>query len=193
MGGGQGAGIVDAAAQSVYGLWRMVIGFPQLMASVFSGGEEGIDEIRPISPIGLVRLAGPLESTLTLLALVNVFVGILNFIPLYPLGMYLRDALFAWLPEWYFNPAYGTVDSAVLANLFLAEAAVEALGRIGNQDAEKALAHAVSKGAREYTGPGKPRHVRSQVVSFAERNSDTISATPPMTTPMNVSAATLRA
>ena len=61
--GAASRGIADAAAQSVYGLWRMVIGFPQLMASVFSGGEEGIEEIRPISPIGLVRLAGPLEST----------------------------------------------------------------------------------------------------------------------------------
>jgi membrane-associated protease RseP (regulator of RpoE activity) len=93
--GAAARGIVDAAAQSVYGLWRMVIGFPQLMASVFSGGEEGIDEIRPISPIGLVRLAGPLESTLTLLALVNVFVGILNFIPLYPLdGGHFAVALY---------------------------------------------------------------------------------------------------
>jgi membrane-associated protease RseP (regulator of RpoE activity) len=88
-------GIAEAAVQSVYGLWRMVIGFPQLVVSVFSGGEEGIEEIRPISPIGLVRLAGPMESTLTLLALVNVFVGILNFIPLYPLdGGHFAVALY---------------------------------------------------------------------------------------------------
>ena len=88
-------GIAEAAVQSVYGLWRMVIGFPQLIFSVFSGGEEGIDEVRPISPIGLVRLAGPMESTLTLLALVNVFVGILNFIPLYPLdGGHFSVALY---------------------------------------------------------------------------------------------------
>ena len=73
----------------------MVIGFPQLVVSVFGGGEEGLDEVRPISPIGLVRLAGPMETTLTLLALVNVFVGILNFIPLYPLdGGHFAVALY---------------------------------------------------------------------------------------------------
>jgi len=88
-------GIAEAAVQSVYGLWRLVVGFPQLVVSVFGGGEEGLDEIRPISPIGLVRLAGPMESTLTLLALVNVFVGILNFIPLYPLdGGHFSVALY---------------------------------------------------------------------------------------------------
>ena len=88
-------GIGEAAVQSVYGLWRLVIGFPQLVVSVFGGAEESLDEIRPISPIGLVRLAGPMESTLTLLALVNVFVGILNFIPLYPLdGGHFSVALY---------------------------------------------------------------------------------------------------
>ncbi|MFV2000643.1 MAG: site-2 protease family protein, partial [Acidimicrobiia bacterium] len=46
---------------------------------------EILDTVRPISPIGLVQLAGPLESTLQLLALVNIFVGVLNFVPLYPL------------------------------------------------------------------------------------------------------------
>ena len=88
-------GIWEAVKQSVYGLWRMVIGFPQLIASVFGGGEEVLNEVRPISPIGLARLAGPMESTLTLLALVNVFVGILNFIPLYPLdGGHFAVALY---------------------------------------------------------------------------------------------------
>jgi membrane-associated protease RseP (regulator of RpoE activity) len=75
----------DAAVQSVNGLWQMVIGFPALVASLFGGNEEVLDTVRPISPIGLVRLAGPIESTLQLLALVNIFVGVLNFVPLYPL------------------------------------------------------------------------------------------------------------
>ena len=75
----------EAAVQSVRGLWEMVIGFPKLIASLFGGNDEILDTVRPISPIGLVQIAGPLESTLTLLALVNIFVGILNFVPLYPL------------------------------------------------------------------------------------------------------------
>lgn len=88
-------GIGEAAVRSVYGLWRMVIGFPELLASVFGGSEEVLDEVRPISPIGLARLAGPMEATLTMLAVVNVFVGILNFIPLYPLdGGHFATALY---------------------------------------------------------------------------------------------------
>ena len=88
-------GIAEAAVQSVYGLWLMIIGFPELIVSVFGGSEEVLNEVRPISPIGLARLAGPMEATLTMLALVNVFVGILNFIPLYPLdGGHFAVALY---------------------------------------------------------------------------------------------------
>jgi membrane-associated protease RseP (regulator of RpoE activity) len=75
----------EAAVQSVRGLWEMVIGFPKLIASLFGGDDEILNTVRPISPIGLVQIAGPVESTLQLLALVNIFVGVLNFVPLYPL------------------------------------------------------------------------------------------------------------
>jgi len=75
----------DAVIQSINGLWQMIIGFPALVASLFGGNQEVLDTVRPISPIGLVRIAGPIESTLQLLALVNIFVGVLNFVPLYPL------------------------------------------------------------------------------------------------------------
>lgn len=75
----------EAAVASIRGLWELVIGFPELVASLFGGNDEILDTVRPISPIGLVQLAGPAESTLQLLALVNIFVGVLNFVPLYPL------------------------------------------------------------------------------------------------------------
>jgi len=42
-----------------------------------------------------------------------------TFIPLYPVGILVRGELFAWLPEWYFNPGYGVTDQGTLANLFL--------------------------------------------------------------------------
>jgi membrane-associated protease RseP (regulator of RpoE activity) len=88
-------GVGEAIVQSVQGLWQLVIGFPKLFMSVFGGNEEVLDEVRPISPIGLARLAGPMESTLMMLALVNVFVGVLNFIPLYPLdGGHFAVALY---------------------------------------------------------------------------------------------------
>ena len=48
-------------------------------------GDAEIPAERPISPIGLARISGPVEVGLRLLAFVNVFVGILNFVPLVPL------------------------------------------------------------------------------------------------------------
>ncbi len=88
-------GVGEATVQSVQGLWQLIIGFPKLFMSVFGGNEEVLDEVRPISPIGLARLAGPMESTLMMLALVNVFVGVLNFVPLYPLdGGHFAVALY---------------------------------------------------------------------------------------------------
>ena len=42
-----------------------------------------------------------------------------TYLPLYPVGLFVRDELFTWLPEWYFNPGYGTTDLSLLANLFL--------------------------------------------------------------------------
>lgn len=74
-----------AMGEGAKGLWSLIVGFPDLLRGLFTGNDEVLNEVRPITPIGLVRLAGPLESTLGILALVNVFVGIVNVIPLYPL------------------------------------------------------------------------------------------------------------
>lgn len=41
------------------------------------------------------------------------------YIPLYPLGLFFRESVFSWLPEWYFNPSFGTNDTSLLAKLFL--------------------------------------------------------------------------
>ncbi|MEZ5175885.1 MAG: site-2 protease family protein [Acidimicrobiia bacterium] len=75
----------EAAVQSARGLWEMVVSFPKLVMAMFGGDDEVLDTVRPVSPIGLVQIAGPVEATIELLALVNVFVGVLNFVPLYPL------------------------------------------------------------------------------------------------------------
>jgi len=74
-----------ATVQSLSGLWQLIVGFPALVLALFGGNDEILNTVRPISPIGLVKIAGPIESTLQLLALVNIFVGVLNFVPLYPL------------------------------------------------------------------------------------------------------------
>ncbi len=77
--------VATAIGDSFRGLWAMVTGLPDLLFAVVGDDEEAINEVRPITPIGLARIAGPLESTLAILALVNVFVAIVNIIPLYPL------------------------------------------------------------------------------------------------------------
>ncbi|MCJ7782214.1 MAG: site-2 protease family protein [Acidimicrobiia bacterium] len=75
----------DSVVRSITGLWQLIIGFPALVVSLFGGKDEILKTVRPISPIGLVQLAGPLQTTLLLLAFVNIFVGVLNFVPMYPL------------------------------------------------------------------------------------------------------------
>ena len=67
------------------GLWSLVSNVGSIVGEVFNPTVGEINAARPISVIGLVRLAGPVEQSLALLAFVNVFVGVLNVIPLYPL------------------------------------------------------------------------------------------------------------
>jgi membrane protease YdiL (CAAX protease family) len=55
--------------------------------------------------------------TWSLIGLVACF---LIYIPLYPAGLFLRESVFAWLPEWYFNPVYGSSDISLIGSVFLA-------------------------------------------------------------------------
>ncbi len=50
-----------------------------------------------------------------------------SYVPLYPVGLFVRDSFFAWLPEWYFNPGYGVTDLDLLAKLFLVGILVDGL------------------------------------------------------------------
>ena len=84
-----------AVTQSFRGLWEMVVNFPRVVLAAFGGNDEVLETARPISPIGLVQISGPVESSLTLLAYVNVFVAVLNVVPLYPLdGGHFAVALY---------------------------------------------------------------------------------------------------
>lgn len=49
----------------------------------------------------------------------GLLLSMLIYIPLYPVGLHLRQTVFSWLPEWYFNPAYGTDDIDLIAKVFL--------------------------------------------------------------------------
>lgn len=91
------AGLVDAGSSvgaatsaSVSGMWQLFSGLGDLVQATLTGDTETIDENRPASPIGLVRIGAQTESfgigfTLELVALVNVFVGFFNLLPVYPL------------------------------------------------------------------------------------------------------------
>jgi membrane-associated protease RseP (regulator of RpoE activity) len=101
--GDAASAIGEAVVLSVDGLWRVVSGFPDLVGAIFSNDQDEIDDIvdrRPASPIGLIRIGAEtsgfgLGFTLQLVALVNVFVGVFNVIPMYPLdGGHFAVALY---------------------------------------------------------------------------------------------------
>jgi hypothetical protein len=75
----------------------------------FSGFRRLIPFTKKLSPVQYLKwsLLGILGCTLV-------------YLPLYPLGLYLRENIFSWLPEWYFNPVYGTADVKLIAKVFLA-------------------------------------------------------------------------
>ncbi len=77
----------EATVASGRGLWELVIGVPRLLGAVFGGDLDEVGDSRPVSPIGLVNVAGDLgvSGALLLVAQVAIFVGVLNAVPLYPL------------------------------------------------------------------------------------------------------------
>ncbi len=81
-----GVAVGDAVVASAEGMWKLFSGLGDLVGSIVSG-EKVSDEVRPASPIGIYNLAAgeSIPFALQLLALVNVFVGLFNLIPIYPL------------------------------------------------------------------------------------------------------------
>jgi membrane-associated protease RseP (regulator of RpoE activity) len=91
-----GAEVGDAVVLSGRGMWQLFTGIGDLVGAVFSG-ERVSDEVRPASPIGIVRIGAGQDITfvLGLLAWVNIFVGLFNFLPVYPLdGGHFSVALY---------------------------------------------------------------------------------------------------
>lgn len=87
--------VKDYTGLSLEGLATMVRQTPKLLGAAIGQDASSLDEARPVSVIGIARVATGLESALFLLAYVNIFVGTLNFIPLYPLdGGHFAVALY---------------------------------------------------------------------------------------------------
>lgn len=63
------------------------------------------------------RLSAKQYIIWSLVGLIGCF---LVYVPFYPVGLYLRDSVFHWLPEWYFNPTFGSNDVSLITKVFLA-------------------------------------------------------------------------
>ncbi len=90
-----GSDLVLATGESFKGLGGLVTNFGSILGATVSDDPEVLDQVRPISPIGLTRVASSVEIAVILLAWVIVFVGVLNVVPLYPLdGGHFAVALY---------------------------------------------------------------------------------------------------
>lgn len=93
-----GRGVTEVGRTTVLsleGLWTMVRQTPELIGAAVGQDAGVLEEARPVSVIGIARVASDLYSGIALLAYVNIFVGTLNFIPLYPLdGGHFAVALY---------------------------------------------------------------------------------------------------
>ena len=71
-----------------------------------------------------LRVLLPYQSKLSIKSFIlwtlgGLLVSVLIYAPLYPVGIYFRETVFQWLPEWYFNPSYGVDNIQLIANTFL--------------------------------------------------------------------------
>lgn len=93
--GRAGTEVAHTTVLSLKGLWTMVTRAPELFGAALGRETTVLETARPVSVIGIARVASDLYTALAVLAYVNIFVGTLNFIPLYPLdGGHFSVALY---------------------------------------------------------------------------------------------------
>ncbi len=125
-------GIAILIAYVLFSKLIIDLGYPGLTALLAA-------ELFVLAPLGLAHLARKGKQLNGNLSLKNVIgfteklsirqylkwtlIGIVGcaiiYIPLSPLGLYFKEKVFYWLPEWYFNPGFGTSNIKLLANMFL--------------------------------------------------------------------------
>ena len=60
-------------------------------------------------------------------SIIGLICCIFCYAPLYPIGLFFRENIFHWLPEWYFDLGYGTSNLNLVANAFLIAIFVDGL------------------------------------------------------------------
>lgn len=65
--------------------------------------------------------------SMVLWSLGGIVLVFLVYAPLYPVGTFFRNSVFAWLPKWYFDPGFGSTDAALVAKIFLIAIVVDGL------------------------------------------------------------------
>ena len=71
-----------------------------------------------LSAVIVYREKLPLKSWV-LWSVGGIVLVFLVYLPLFPVGLYFRETIFAWLPEWYFNPGFGAESAELVAKIFL--------------------------------------------------------------------------
>ena len=71
-----------------------------------------------LNKVVLFRNKLPVKS-LVIWSIGGIIACLAVYVPFYPLGLYLRETVFAWLPGWYFDPGFGTSDTDLIAKVFL--------------------------------------------------------------------------
>ena len=71
-----------------------------------------------LNKVVLFRNKLPVKS-LVIWSIGGIIACLALYVPFYPLGLYLRESVFSWLPPWYFNPGFGTEDMELIAQVFL--------------------------------------------------------------------------
>ena len=93
-----GRALGSATAETVMALGNLVRPSSLVrLAGAFVGNTDVPNEIRPVSPIGIVQLGNGLDGAalLTLIGLINIVLGVFNGLPLYPLdGGHFAVALY---------------------------------------------------------------------------------------------------
>lgn len=84
-----GSSVGDGVVMSARGMWQLFTGLGELITATIEGDRDTLDQVRPASPIGLVQIGAETQRfgfafTLELVGLFNIFVALLNLIPMYP-------------------------------------------------------------------------------------------------------------